>query len=227
MESPAELAYIGSMYDPSDPEGSAIDLQQLARRTRAGDRTAFERLHDRLAPGLRRILLRRTHGQADLAEELAQKTWVEVWRALSGGRYDESKAAISTFVYAVAHKLWLRGLRQLRSRPVTGSEFETFAAIASEEADNPAALLHAGELIDALRACLHAVDTPLSLTPEEREAVVRLATGETERSLAEKLGAAPSTIHGRKHAAYKKLRRCLRAKGFSQESAERGGEACE
>jgi RNA polymerase sigma-70 factor (ECF subfamily) len=215
------------MPDSSNPDTSAADLQRLARQTRTGDRSAFARIHERLAPGLHRILLRRTAGQADLAEELAQQTWTEVWRALRNGHYDDSKAAISTFVYAVAHKMWLRWLRGLRNHPVSGADFDIFASIGSDDTENPAALLQAGELIDALRACLRATDTPFALTDEERQVITGLATGDSERSLGVALGVAASTIHSRKQAAYAKLRQCLRAKGFSLDSLERLGAAGE
>jgi RNA polymerase sigma-70 factor (ECF subfamily) len=221
------LAYIGRMPDSSSPDTSAADLQLLARRTRSGDRSAFARIHQRLAPGLHRILLRRTAGQADLAEELAQQAWTEVWRALQNGHYDDSKAAISTFVYAVANKMWLRRLRGLRNRPISESDFDLFAFIASDKTENPAALLQASELIDALRACLRATDTPFALTDDERQVITGLATGDSERSLGVALGVAASTIHGRKHAAYAKLRQCLRAKGFSLDSSERPAAAGE
>ena len=83
-----------------------------------------------------------------------------------------------------------------------------------QPADNPAALLHAAELLDAMRGCLHAAGTPFALSAEERQIVIELSGGESERALAERLGVAASTIHARKQLAYRKLRQCLSAKGF-------------
>jgi len=48
----------------------------------AGDEAGFERVHDRYGQGLIRFFLKRVTGRIDLAEELSQKTWVLVWRAL-------------------------------------------------------------------------------------------------------------------------------------------------
>lgn len=221
LNSTGGIAYSCIMRDRSRPGESADPLTQLAERAQRGDRRAFEELLGRLDPGLKRILLRRTGGQLELAEELAQRTWIAVWEALGGGRYERRKAAISTFVYAVAHKLWLQHLRQTGNAPRGYSLFDTSISRASEGSDDPAALLEAAELLEATRACLHVARAPFSLTAEERRIIIGLSGGESERGLAEQLGVAASTIHARKVLAHKKLRRCLAAKGFSVEFTER------
>src|SRR4051812_23331621 len=67
---------------------SSEDLGALAAAAGRGDRAAFDRLHERLAGGLKRILLNRTGGRTDLTDELAQRTWVVLWGAISSGKYD-------------------------------------------------------------------------------------------------------------------------------------------
>jgi RNA polymerase sigma factor (sigma-70 family) len=209
------------MRTPSRPDESADPLTQLADRAQSGDRGAFEQLLRRLEPGLKRILLRRTGGQAELTDELTQRTWIAVWEALRDRRYDRRKAAISTFAYAVAHKLWLQHLRQTGHTPISHGWFDAALLSESQASDNPATLLEASELLEAVRACLHATGTPFSLTAEERRIIIGLAAGESERVLAEQLGVAASTIHARKQLAYRKLRKCLVARGFSMNTAER------
>jgi RNA polymerase sigma factor (sigma-70 family) len=209
------------MRNPRPSDNPAAFLKGLAADAQRGNRSAFTQLLRHLEPGIRRVMLRRTRGQAELVDELLQNTWVAVWHALREGRYDPKKAAISTFVYAVAHKLWLQHLRRARQAPVSYGELDAFLAAATEGPDNPAATLQAAELLDAVRTCLHAEGTPFSLTEEERRIVVGLARDQSERTLAEQLGVAASTIHARKQLAYRKLRRCLHAKGFSSEGAER------
>lgn len=196
-------------------------LSQLALRAQDGDRSAFELLLRRLDPGLKQVLRRRT-GQAELADELAHQTWIAVWQALREERYDVQKAAISTFVYAVAHKLWLQHLRRSGSARFSHEVLDALPALGPAAAGNPASDLHASELLDAMRSCLRSRGTPHSLTADERRVVMGLATGESERTLAEQLGVAASTVHARKQLAYQKLRRCLAARGFSTENAERG-----
>lgn len=203
------------------PPGPPAALHQLADRAQRGERPAFEELVRRLEQGLKRVLLRRTGGQFALVEELAQSTWVAVWDALRQGRYDAGRAAISTFVYAVAHKLWLRHLRDRRGPAAEPAALESVLIGRATEADDPAAALESAELLEAMRGCLRSDGDAFSLTPEERRVVIGLAAGESERSLSAELGLAASTIHARKQAAYEKLRRCLAAKGFRLEPAER------
>ena len=200
---------------------SAPSFKALAARAQAGEKSAFEQLMQRLGPGLGRMLQRRTGSQPELIEELVHKTWIGVWEALRDGRYDPEKAAISTFVYAVAHKLWLQHLRGQGAAAPVRYDLDALSSEMFKGADEVSAALHASELLDAMRDCLHATDSPFALTPVESHVVVGLAGGETERSLASTLGVVASTVHAHKLNAYKKLRRCLAAKGFAPEAAER------
>jgi RNA polymerase sigma-70 factor (ECF subfamily) len=209
------------MWNRSHPEPHADPIAELARRAQAGDREAFEQLLRRFEPGLKRVLLRRSGGQAEVCDELAQQTWIAVWEALREQRYDPQKSAISTFIYAVAHKLWLQHLRSTSAAPLSGGVLGASLGDSSAAGENPATWLHLAELLDAMRACLHATGTPLSLTADERRIVIGLSGGESERALAAKLGVVASTVHARKQMAYRKLRQCLSAKGFSAETAER------
>lgn len=209
------------MHDPLRDSDAGDPLQRLADRAQRGDRDAFEQLVRRFDPGLRRILLRRGSGQAELADELAQRTWIAVWEAFCKRRYDARKSAISTFIYAVAYKLWLQHLRRAGAAPLSGGVLGESLLGASGTTENPADEAQAAELLEAMRACLHATGTPLSLTDEQRHVVLALSSGKSERDLAGELGVAASTIHARKQLAYGKLRRCLAARGFSPEAAER------
>ena len=197
-------------------------LGVLAARSAQGDGQAFERLIKRLSPGLAGVLARRTSGNQTVVEEILQETWTAVWEALATGRYDPQRAAISTFAYAVAHKLWLRHLRQSRGGPA--GDGWTLNLIDGDRAhsDNHPHALELSELLEAMRACLTALDTKYALNDEERAVARGLANGETERSLASQLGIAASTVHSRKSSSYNKLRRCLALKGFRMESHERG-----
>jgi RNA polymerase sigma factor (sigma-70 family) len=200
---------------------SAASFKSLATRAQAGEKAAFEQLVQRLGPGLGRMLQRRTGSRPELIEELVHRTWIGVWQALRDGRYDPEKAAISTFVYAVAHKLWLQHLRSQGAAAPVRYDLDALSAEVFKGADDVWAALHASELLDAMRDCLHTTDSPFALTPVELQVVVGLASGETERSLASTLGVVASTVHAHKLGAYKKLRRCLTAKGFAAEAAER------
>ena len=199
----------------------------LAARAACGDAGAFDRLIKRLTPGLSRVLTRRTGGNQTVVDELLQDTWAGLWEALAGGRYDPQRAAVSTFAYAIAHKLWLRHLRRTRGGVAGDSLTLDFAADDLATGDNHHESLELSEEIDAMRGCLSAADTRYALSDEERAVVRGLADGETERSLASQLEIAASTVHARKLSAYGKLRRCLALKGIRWDSRERGPDAPE
>lgn len=200
---------------------SAATLRELAVGSSSGDERAFEALHKRLTPGLKRLLLVRANQRHDVVDDLAQRTWAAVWQALREGRYDESKSAITTFVYAVGYKLWLQHLRK------EGRAAETFqsADAAFDQAagtdDDPGSAARAAELIDAVRACLRDDDSGLS--GDERRLLRSTAEGASDRDLARELGLAPSTINARKRAALDKVRRYLAQKGYRDFPGERSG----
>ncbi len=188
-------------------------MRGVARRAAAGEESAFEAIHDRFDPGLRRFFLSRNGGRAEQAEELAQRTWVLVWRSVSDGKYDPKRAAPSTFVYAVASKVWLQHCRQLR-RPAIPETGDLPARLL--EGDDPADLLHAAELLEAMRNCLRCEGC---LSSEERAIVTAAAHGESERALAQRFGLAASSINARKQTAYAKLRQCIAQRGIFSDVA--------
>lgn len=181
-------------------------LDALARRAAQADAEAAAQLYERLKCGLLQFFSRRG-GRTDLAEELAQATWAETWRALRNGRYDPDRAAFTTFVFAIGHKLWLRRGRGVIA-PISSLDREPDFGAASEAP--PEEALHLAELIGALRACLETV----GLTREERRVVDESCGGATEREIAAKLNLAPSTVNVRKRLAYGRIRWCLQQKGY-------------
>jgi RNA polymerase sigma factor (sigma-70 family) len=184
-----------------------------------GDAAAFEQIHRRLDGGLRRQFVARA-GKADVADDLAQRTWMAVWKAFQEGKYHPERAAISTFVYAVGMKVWLQHLRKNR-RPV-GQLPEALAEASGDDAD-PALTLRFAELLDAVREGVKAgAAGPLS--EEERWIVQEAARGESDRTLAKRLGVAPSTLNVRKRGALEKLRRFLASRGHRPDSGERTGD---
>ena len=166
--------------------------------------------------------MRRTGGDTALVEELLHTTWIGVWDAFRQRRYDRRKAAASTFIYAVAHKLWLQHLRRIGQAPKTGGDLD-FSFLLDPDgvrSPEPAHEMQTLETLDALRDCLRAENRRNSLTPEERHILLGLVGEKTERILAEELGLAPSTIHARKLLAYNKLRNCMAAKGFAVDASD-------
>jgi RNA polymerase sigma factor (sigma-70 family) len=198
--------------------GGDRSLAELCAAAAGGDRAAFDAIHQRLAGGVRKLFLDRTSGRSDTAEELCQRTWVGVWQSLSRGKYDPSRAAISTFVYAVASKVWLqhlRGMRRGAAGPVDAIE-GVFGG-----GDDPADAVHAAELIQAIRDCLAAPSGEGGLTEDERWFAQAAAGGASDRELARRLSVSPSTANARKRAVLEKVRRFLAQRGHRPETTER------
>lgn len=205
-------------------ELNAQDLHALSRAAAGGDHAALARLHERFAPGLLRLFLKRTRGREDISEDLAQRCWVLVWESIQKGRYDPERATLSTFVYAVANNVWLQHLRKAgRSLEinVAAEGGPAFSGTNAEDAGN-------AELIQAVR---DAVGSALSgpgaraggaeslaggdagLTAEERTIVRMMASGISDRGVAAQMGLAPSTVNVKKRGALEKIKRFLAARG--------------
>lgn len=200
---------------PSDPDHTAPTLQELALRALGGDRLAFDHAVHRLAPGLARFISKRTNDDANLAQELCQQAWTEIWAALVQGRYDPARAALSTFSYAVAHKVWLRHLRHAGRAPPP--EWAAF-----DDADGPAhEAIDQASQIDRVRALLSG--RAGDLTDDERWILRSAAAGVSDRELASRLNIAPSSANARKQAALAKLRACLSSTDSVPSTTEREG----
>lgn len=218
-------------HTPPEARSASFDaaratLAELSALALAGNERAFEALHRRVGAGLRRMLLKRVGGREDIAEDLCQKTWASVWKAISEGKYDPDRAAITTFVYAVGHNAWLTHLRQItRRQQLESSDAGSLDLASGGEASDapprdrtPTALLAEAEMIEAVRNCLtdhHPAPTGSpTLSSLERTIVHAIALGEGDRQLARRLGMSGSTINKHKHNAYAKVRAYLAKKGL-------------
>lgn len=196
-------------------------LHALAVAAAGGDDEAFEAIHARLAGGLRRFLARRCGQSPELIEELAQRAWVELWRAMRERRYDPDRAAVTTYLYSLSFKLWMKHSRESRASALEDELLDAALSAGVSEVDHPADALHTSDLLSALAGCLAADNGPNALTALERDIVTALAAGKGERTLADERNIAPSTVHAHKQRALAKIRNCLQAKGFLAAAAER------
>lgn len=165
----------------------------------------FEAIHGRMRHWLRRWFADRVGDRDQLADDLSQRTWMAVWRAVSQGLYDPRRAALTTFVYAVAQNIF-------RQHAKTAARARARGSVAPmEEDDHPAGDRDdpgLAELIERVRTALRG-GVEIGLSPEEIQVLSLVARGESDRGLAERLGVAPSTANARKRAALGKLRRYL------------------
>ena len=87
----------------------------LYRHAQAGDRQARRELLDQTYPRIYGYL-RRICGDPDDAEDLTQETFLRVWRALD--RY-QGRCAFATWVYAIAHHVYVDWRRRRRPDETT------------------------------------------------------------------------------------------------------------
>lgn len=144
------------MPDATDPDAT------LMLRVKRGDRAAFEELVTRYQQPVLSFIYR-TLPDATEAEDLAQGTFVQVWK--SAARYEPS-AKFSTWLFTIARNLCLNEFRRRSRHP-------------ADSLDAPA---HAGT--DEPRG--HSVEDP-----RQAAAPDSLLTGELEAKVAEAVGALP------------------------------------
>jgi RNA polymerase sigma-70 factor, ECF subfamily len=171
----------------------------------SSDATLVERLpNDRSGDELRELYRRYASelfgfatsalGDRELAEEVVQDVFAQLWR--HAGDYDQRKASVRTWLYAIARNRIIDAHRRAAARP--------------KRADDDASLDSAAEMDAALdNAVLRwQVTAALArLSPAHRE-VIRLAHygGLTMREIAERTGVPLGTVKSRTSYALRHLR---------------------
>ncbi len=178
------------------------DDQSLVRRVQQGDAAALDRLVERYHGPLSQFL-ERMLGDAEVAREVTQETFLRMMRAIA--RY-RPEARFTTWLYTIASnlardELRRRQHRQDRLRPLDDADHEELAA--PPRAVDEAAL-DAVVREDVRRA--------LSCLSAEHRAVVILHyyQGLGYQEIAEVCGCTVGTVGSRLHYAVKHLRRHLR-----------------
>jgi RNA polymerase sigma-70 factor, ECF subfamily len=181
-----------------DRARTAADEAALVVRIAAGDRGGpLEVLYDRYARrvyGLGLTLL----GDAGLAEELVQETFVRLWR--SSGRFDPARASVRTFLFTLARRAAVDLFRRQSSRPRSAGPLdEGHEALTSDDAFE--------QLLLGLdvRAALDA------LSPKHREVLeLHVLADLTQAQVAERLDVPLGTVKTRTYHALRALRDALR-----------------
>ena len=179
------------------PDGRTADVAatreaELLDAVAAGDRGAplkelYHRYEDRLyGLGLRLL------GDAGLAEELVQETFLRVWR--SAARYDREKGAPSTFIFTIARRLAIDLWRRPSSRPFVAS---------SDDPPGP-------DAVDGVIVQLAVRDALDSLSDAHREVLELSYDGDLkQREIAERLGIPLGTVKTRTYHALRSLKGAL------------------
>lgn len=192
---------------PDDRSGDARlreDADLLRRVAASRDREAFAALFGRYAGRVKAFLIK-GGASPEQADEAAQDVMVSVWRRAE--QYDPAKAAVSTWIYAIARNRRIDMIRR-QTRPEPDPEDPMFQP---DPAPDPAAEAAAAGRDARVRAALE------SLSEDQRE-VVRLTffSGLTQTEIAERVGAPLGTVKSRLRLALARLRAAL-GEAFSEE----------
>jgi RNA polymerase sigma-70 factor (ECF subfamily) len=167
--------------------------QHLIRRAIEGDERAMRLLWSQHAPRIDAIV-RRLAGDADLAADIAQEVWIQIFRALPSYRGD---AQFGTWAHRIAVNRTLNALR--RSRRVAKLEAEIEEDTAAVEMDAERVWL-AATIEDAARHLPAGARTVFLMHDVE---------GYTHEDIAEVLGITAGASKSQLFKARAKLRRLL------------------
>ena len=160
------------------PAAAPSDAELILAALERDDRGAFSQLVQRHQSQVRTVLRRLTRGDAALADDLAQETFVLVWRNLKAFRFE---ARFSTWIYRIAFNAWQSHARRKREvpmeidddAPLPGSDaFEEMPDVASRvDLERAMTALSDGERA-AIAACYYA-----DLSHEEAAAALGIPVG--------------------------------------------------
>ena len=186
--------------------GGSEETSALITRIAAGDRDAFSRFYDLLAPtafGLIRRVLR----DPEAAAEVLQEVFWQVWR--EAPQYDAGRGSPEAWLVMRAKTRAIDRLRSIRRRDRTfvAPVDESVARSSEEPAENPAVVAEDRSL----------VQTALAQLPEPQRRVIELAffDGLTQSEIAVRLGEPLGTVKTRARLGLERLRGALRAERVS------------
>lgn len=182
------------------------ETSTLIARIAAGDRDAFSRFYDLLAPtafGLIRRVLR----DPEAAAEVLQEVFWQVWR--EAPQYDPKRGSPEAWLVMRAKTRAIDRLRSIRRRDRTfvAPVDESVARSSEEPAENPAVVAENRSLIQ----------TALAQLPEPQRRVIEMAffEGLTQSEIAIRLREPLGTVKTRARLGLERLRGALRGERVS------------
>jgi RNA polymerase sigma-70 factor (ECF subfamily) len=167
--------------------------QLILKRARAGDEEALRTLWSQHSPHIDAVV-RRLCGDAELAADIAQEVWIQIFRALPGYR---GEAQFGTWAHRIAVNRTLNALRKVRR--IEKWEVDITDDSAATEMDSERGFL--AESID---------DAMQQLSPGARTVfVLHDVEGYTHEEIASRLGITSGGSKSQLFKARAKLRRLL------------------
>ncbi|WP_396207268.1 RNA polymerase sigma factor [Gemmatimonas sp.] len=165
----------------------------IVRRAIDGDERAMRLLWNQHAPHVEAVV-RRLAGDPDLAEDIAQEVWIQIFRALPSWRGD---AKFSTWIHRVAINRTLNALRRVKRLAATETAIEEDSAVVEQDAERS---MLAQTIESAARQLSPGARTVFLLHDVE---------GYTHEEIASELGITPGGSKSQLFKARAKLRRLL------------------
>ncbi|HVR84625.1 MAG TPA: sigma-70 family RNA polymerase sigma factor [Planctomycetota bacterium] len=166
---------------------------ELMLRVKAGDRPAFEELYRLYEKPLTNYLFRLSGNRAR-AEDLLQDAFLRLWKAAPS--YEPS-AKVSTYVFRIAHNLFLNDAARRREKALESIDAETRS--------DPASDLNRREVQSAVQKAVEA------LPDGEREVLVLSEyNGFKYAEISEILGIPVGTVKSRMFSAVQRLKEALK-----------------
>lgn len=184
-------------------------ISGLMRRALEGDRRSYTTLVETMQPRVRQFIRRRVP-QADVVDDLVQRTFIRVHLSLKryAAHRSTGDASVAGWFLTAAQRTVLdyrRSEYRRRDRLDRLTRFHHGAGfVPSRGSDDPEEALSSAQSRDAVRSMVRsAID---ALPPDAGEIVRRhKLDGESMPRIAEDLGVAPVTARVRAHRAYRRL----------------------
>jgi len=182
----------------------SVSLDDLLARVGLGDRTAFRQLYSATSSRLFGVALR-ILGRRDLAEDVLQDAFINVWH--HAARYAAARSQAMTWLTSIVRNRALDVVRSPAHRSehvqIGEDEEDPVMAIADERPGPLALLLEAADRL-RLRGCLEALDAA-----QQKSIALAYYEGLSHTELAAVLGAPLGTVKAWVRRGLAKLRECL------------------
>jgi RNA polymerase sigma-70 factor (ECF subfamily) len=184
---------------PEAAERDDAELDGLLARAGRGDQAAFEAVYEAVAAPVFGMIRRVLRDSAQ-AEEVAQETLLEVWRAAE--RFDPARGSAVTWVMMIAHR---RAVDRVRSEAAAmAREAKVASTAAPARADEVAETVASWMEAERVNRCLD------GLTELQRQSItLAYYSGYSYPQVAAALGVALGTVKTRIRGGLKRLRDCL------------------
>lgn len=184
---PSGTGAVTNSTDPMETDAAIV------RRAIEGDERAMRLLWNQHAPHVDAVV-RRLANDPDLAEDIAQEVWIQIFRALPSWRGD---AKFSTWVHRVAINRTLNALRQTKRFSALETEIEEDSAHVEQDGDQ-------------CMLAQHIASAASKLSPGARTVfVLHDVEGYTHEEIATELGITPGGSKSQLFKARAKLRKLL------------------